>query len=88
MLWVMAYVYRVGQNRLYTPHMAVYLVVLLQTMPYIHRICMVLAKPAYVWRLAGSGRGWGIARGKLLCTNVKRVKDLLYRTQHLGGPST
>jgi hypothetical protein len=41
---------RVGQNRVYTPYMAVYLVIFLPEIhrtraPYIHRIHMVLANP-------------------------------------------
>ena len=36
---------RVGQNRIYTPYMTVYLVILLPKIPYIHRIYMVLANP-------------------------------------------
>jgi len=36
---------RVGQNRIYTPYMTVYLVISLPKLPYIHRIYMVLANP-------------------------------------------
>ena len=36
---------RVGQNRIYTPYMTVYLVISLPKVPYIHRIYMVLANP-------------------------------------------
>ena len=39
---------RVGQNRIYTPYMTVYLVISLPKLPYIHRIYMVLANPANV----------------------------------------
>ena len=39
---------RVGQNRIYTPYMAVYLVISLPKMPYINRIYMVLANPTYM----------------------------------------
>jgi len=35
--------FRVGQNRIYTPYLTVYLVISLPTIPYIHRIYMVLA---------------------------------------------
>ena len=38
---------RVGQNRIYTPYMTVYLVISLPKLPYIHRIYMVLANPTY-----------------------------------------
>jgi len=38
---------RVGQNRIYTPYMTVYLVVSLPELAYIHRIYMVLANPTY-----------------------------------------
>jgi len=36
---------RVGQNRIYTPYMTVYLIISLQKLPYMHRIYMVLANP-------------------------------------------
>ena len=39
------HVCRVGQNRIYTPYLAVILVISLPKMPYIHRIYMVLANP-------------------------------------------
>ena len=39
---------RVGQNRIYTPYMNVYLVISLPKIPYIHRIYMVLANPKYM----------------------------------------
>ena len=38
-------IFRVGQNRTYTPYMTVYLVISLPKIPYIHRIYMVLANP-------------------------------------------
>jgi hypothetical protein len=38
---------RVGQNRIYTPYMTVYLVNSLPKIPYIHRINVVLANPTY-----------------------------------------
>ena len=38
---------RVGQNRIYTPYMTVYLVIPLPNIPYIHRIYMVLANPIH-----------------------------------------
>ena len=41
-------VYRVGQNRMYTPYMTVYLVMFLPKIPYVHRIYMVLANPTYL----------------------------------------
>ena len=41
-------IYRVGQNRIYTPYMTVYLMKSLQKRPYIHRIHMVLANPKYL----------------------------------------
>ena len=31
-------IHRVGQNRIYTPYMTVYLVIFLPKLPYIHRI--------------------------------------------------
>jgi hypothetical protein len=39
---------RVGQNRVYTPYMTVYLMISLPKVPYTHRIYMVLANPIYV----------------------------------------
>jgi len=42
------YIYRVGQNRIYTPYMTVYFVMSLPKIPYIHRIYMVLANPIYM----------------------------------------
>ena len=41
------HIQRVGQNRIYTPYMTVYLVISLPKIPYIHRIYMVLANPLY-----------------------------------------
>jgi len=41
---------RVGQNRIYTPYMTVYMVISLPKIPYIHHIYMVLANPKYLGR--------------------------------------
>jgi len=41
----MCYIIRVGQNRIYTPYMTIYLVISLPIIPYTHRIYMVLANP-------------------------------------------
>ena len=38
---------RVGQNRIYTPYVTVYLVISLPKIPCIHRIYMVLANLRY-----------------------------------------
>jgi len=38
---------RVGQNRIYTPYMTVYLVISLPKIPYVNRIYMVLANPTH-----------------------------------------
>jgi len=38
---------RVGQNRIYTPYMTVYLVISLPKIPYVNRIYMVLANPSH-----------------------------------------
>jgi len=48
-------IYRVGQNRIYTPYMTVYLVIFLPKIPYIHRIYMVLANPKYTSIIWGVG---------------------------------
>jgi hypothetical protein len=42
-------IHRVGQNRLYTPYMTVYLMISLPKIPYIHRIYKVLANPKYTY---------------------------------------
>jgi len=42
--WVIC---RVGQNRVYTPYMTVYLVISLPKIPYINGIYMVLANPSH-----------------------------------------
>ena len=39
----LAHMNRVGQNRIYTPYMTVYLVISLPKIPYIHRIFMPVA---------------------------------------------
>jgi hypothetical protein len=39
---------RVGQNRIYAPHMIVRLVITLPKMLYIHRMYMVLGNPRHV----------------------------------------
>ena len=52
-LWVLAHLFyaspehicRVGQNRIYTPNVTVYLVISLPKIPYVNRIYMVLANP-------------------------------------------
>jgi len=41
---------RVGQNRIYTPYMTVYLVISLPKIPYLHRIYMVLANNTNISR--------------------------------------
>ena len=38
---------KVGQNRIYTPYMTVYMVISLPKIPYTHRMYMVLANPRY-----------------------------------------
>jgi hypothetical protein len=59
------YMFMVGQYRIYTPYMTVYLVISLPKIPYIHRIYMVLANPKYV---ASKGRaGWSCVIWKV-CT--------------------
>jgi len=41
--------HKVGQNRIYTPYMTVYLVISLLKSPYTNRIYMVLANPNHAW---------------------------------------
>ena len=56
------FICRVGQNRICTPYMTVYLVIFLPKIPYIHRIYMVLANPIYM--ICGGGFTlWGCLRG-------------------------
>ena len=54
---------RVGQNRIYTPYMTVYLVIFLPKKPYTHRIYMVLASPKHEGTTVDAGpvQGGGIA---------------------------
>jgi hypothetical protein len=40
--------FRVGQNRIYTPYITVYWMISLPKIPYIYRIYMVLANPSFV----------------------------------------
>jgi len=44
---VLRFIGRVGQNRMYTPYMTVYLVIPLPKLPYIHRIYMVTVNPIH-----------------------------------------
>ena len=44
------FIHRVGQNRIYTPYMTVYLVISLPKIPYTHRIYMVMASPIHTHR--------------------------------------
>jgi len=43
------YICRVGQNRIYTPYITVYLMISLPKIPYIYRIYMVLANPIHMY---------------------------------------
>ena len=43
----MTHIIRVGQNRIYTPYLTVYLVNCLPKIPYTHRIYTVLANHTY-----------------------------------------
>jgi hypothetical protein len=45
----LAHMHRVGQNRIYTPHVTVYLVFFLPELPYIHRIYMYGFGPPYTF---------------------------------------
>jgi len=46
-------IYRVGQNRIFTPYMTVYLVISLPKILHTHRIYTVPANPTYIH---GSGQ--------------------------------
>ena len=50
---VKCHMHRVGQNRLYTPYLTVYLVISLPKTLYTHRIYMVLANPTHAWYVQG-----------------------------------
>jgi hypothetical protein len=64
--------YKVGQNRIYTPYMTVHLVISLPKIQYINRIYMVLANPMYVYTVPASQNSVPSvschARGKKWCT--------------------
>ena len=88
--WVLL---RVGQNRMYTPHMTVYLVISLPKVSYIHRICIVLANPSIavllrlvkcpwkcLWRMGGFRDvhpGW-----------VHTVEDVHHGVELKGRPTS
>jgi hypothetical protein len=63
---------RVGQNRVYTPYMTVYMVISLPKMPYTHRIYMVLANPTNTVCIYGSGllSADGVGKGQGLGYNA------------------
>jgi len=48
------HIFGVGQNRIYTPYMTVYLMISLPKIPYIHRIYIVLANPTHFWHACSS----------------------------------
>ena len=54
--WPGAYICRAGQNCIYTPYMAVCMVISLPKIPYVHRIYMVLANPTDILKAAGGIR--------------------------------
>jgi len=68
---------RVGQNRVYTPYMTVYLVISRPNEPYIHRLYTVLANPSHTLfpvQMAGyleGGGGEGVTTGYLYQTLTK-----------------
>ena len=60
----LAFISRVGQNRIHTPYMTLYLVISLPKIPYIPCICMVLANPIHqMWASCSARRGMPV-RGK------------------------
>ena len=62
---------RVGQNRIYTPYMTVYLVISLPEIPYTHRIYMVLANPTHASLcMCSINQGWTLrpTRGALFAS--------------------
>ena len=46
--WYRVYIYRVGQNQIYTPYLTVHLVIFLPRIPCVHRKYMVQANPTDV----------------------------------------
>ena len=52
---------RVGQDRVYTPYMTVYLVISLPKIPYIHRMYRVLANPTHA-RYGAGGQAYVLCR--------------------------
>ena len=63
---------RVGQSRIYTPYMTVYLVISLPKIPYVNRIYMVLANPAF----EPSSQKWeGLAAGAPARTKSDRFPN-------------
>ena len=57
------FIFRVGQNRIYTPYMTVYLVISLSKTLYTHCIYMVLANPTHLAVLDTAPRPASAAQG-------------------------
>jgi len=62
------YMYRVGQNHIYTSYMTVYLVIFLPKIPYIHRIYIRLWPTLYIKYVGDS-----------ICTLLVCLQTLKYR---------
>ena len=77
---------RVGQNCIYTPYVAVFLVISLPKIPYTRRIYMVLANPTHTivkkcYQLRGHYK-------KLIYCNAKKErKPMFIRSYHAANPA-
>ena len=80
---------RVGQNRLYTPYMTVYLVISLPKIPYIHRIYMVLANPNHGPLCPGWERarivGHSLKLPRIVGHSLKRLQQGYSNTGHFSS---
>jgi len=81
---------RVGQNRIYTPYMTVYLMISLPKIPYIHRIYMVLANPTHLSHFTIAAtlllvRQRGAFVTSNLCTHTVCRMCALHVFKHTGG---
>jgi len=76
----LSHMFRVGQDRIYTPYMTVYLVISLPKIPYIHRIYMVLANPTHVLASKNDGILVDKAQGKEISWKGSNVNAMWVRT--------
>jgi len=72
------YICRVGQNRIYTPHMTAYLVISQPKIPYTHRMYMVLANPIYMHMEQGIAPEGANGANVLKCDFLMQIMFELY----------